>query len=171
MTMLCIRPSDSNGKVIPSYRCGQMDKWRLCLTQNNMKALWGMFMKSWAILVSDKHTLCSKNGTGGKGCNYKFNNLFPGVWCVIKFGHLLMHLHLTYSPHHLWGLGTDGVWILLTHWVWHLDITNMFWLWLTIFSKWLELVPLSNCRNERTTYAFLDMVLSRFGALVKVLTN
>ncbi len=38
------------------------------------------------------------------------------------------------------------------------------------FSKWLELVPLLDCSSERTTYAFLDKVLSRFGALVKILT-
>jgi hypothetical protein len=36
------------------------------------------------------------------------------------------------------------------------------------FSKWLELVPLSNCSNERASYAFLDKVFSRFGALAKV---
>jgi hypothetical protein len=39
------------------------------------------------------------------------------------------------------------------------------------FSKWLELVPLSNRNNERATYAFLDNVLNRFGAPSKVLTN
>jgi hypothetical protein len=171
MTVLFIGPSDSNGKVTPSYGCGQMDKWRLCFTQNNVKALWGMFMKSWAILGSNIHTFCSRHGTGGKVCNCKFNNLFLGVWCVIEFGHLLMHLHLTYSLYHLWGLSTDGVWILLTHWVWHLDITNMFWLWLNISPKWLELVPLPDCKSEGTTYAFLDRLLSRFGALVEVLTN
>jgi hypothetical protein len=39
------------------------------------------------------------------------------------------------------------------------------------FSKWLELVPLSNCSNEGASYAFLDKVFSRFGALVKVFTD
>jgi hypothetical protein len=39
------------------------------------------------------------------------------------------------------------------------------------FSKWLELVPLSNRNSERTTCAFLDKVVSRFGVLAKVLTN
>jgi hypothetical protein len=39
------------------------------------------------------------------------------------------------------------------------------------FSKWLELVPLSNRSNEKTTYAFLDMVFNRFGVPVEVLIN
>jgi hypothetical protein len=39
------------------------------------------------------------------------------------------------------------------------------------FSKWLELVALPDCSNEITTYGFLDMVFSRFGAVVKVLID
>jgi hypothetical protein len=39
------------------------------------------------------------------------------------------------------------------------------------FSKWLELVPLSNQNSEGVTYAFLDKILSRFGALVKVIID
>jgi hypothetical protein len=39
------------------------------------------------------------------------------------------------------------------------------------FSKWLELVPLLDHSNEKTSYAFLGKVLSRFGALTKVFTN
>jgi hypothetical protein len=39
------------------------------------------------------------------------------------------------------------------------------------FSKWLELVPLLNCNSEKATYAFLDKVLSKFGALVKIFIN
>jgi len=35
----------------------------------------------------------------------------------------------------------------------------------------LELVPLSNRNSEKTTCAFLDRVLNRFGALVEVLTD
>jgi hypothetical protein len=72
-------------------------------------------MRSWAILVFDKHIVCFKHNTSGEGCNCKFSNLFLGVWCVIKFGHLSMHLHLTFNPYQLWGLGIDGVWILPTH--------------------------------------------------------
>ncbi len=50
---------------------------------------------------------CSRHNTGGKGCNCKFSNLFLSIWCV--FGCLSMHLHLTYSPNQLWGLGIDGI--------------------------------------------------------------
>ncbi len=39
------------------------------------------------------------------------------------------------------------------------------------FSKWSELVLLPNCTSEKATYAFLDMVFDRFGALAKVLTD
>jgi len=35
--------------------------------------------------------------TSGKGCNYKFNNLFFSVWCVIEFMHHSMHLHFDYN--------------------------------------------------------------------------
>ncbi len=33
------------------------------------------------------------------------------------------------------------------------------------------LVPLPDCSSERATYAFLDKVFNRFGALADVLTN
>ncbi len=39
------------------------------------------------------------------------------------------------------------------------------------FSKWLELVPLLDRRNEAATYACLDKVLSKFGAPTEVLIN
>jgi transposase-like protein len=38
-------------------------------------------------------------------------------------------------------------------------------------SEWLVLVPLSNRNNEKTTCAFLDRVLNRFGAPVEVLID
>jgi hypothetical protein len=38
------------------------------------------------------------------------------------------------------------------------------------FSKCLELVPLPNRSSKGASYAFLDRVLSRFGALTKVFT-
>jgi hypothetical protein len=63
----------------------------------------------------DEHIVCSQPSINGEGCNCKFNNLFLGVSCVIKFEHLLMHLHFTYNPYQLWGLGIDGVWILSAH--------------------------------------------------------
>jgi hypothetical protein len=37
------------------------------------------------------------------------------------------------------------------------------------FSKWLEFVPLLDYSSEKTTYTFLDKILSRFGAIAKVL--
>jgi hypothetical protein len=130
---------------------------------NNVKVMWSMLMKSWAILGSNEHIIWFKHNIGGEGCNYKFNNFLINVWCVTKFRHLLMHLHFTYNSYQLWGLGIGGVWILLAHWIWHLAITNMFYLWLSI-SKWLELVLLSNCSNEGVANAFLDKALNRFGA-------
>jgi transposase-like protein len=39
------------------------------------------------------------------------------------------------------------------------------------FSKWIELVPSPDKSNEGITYAFLDRVLSHFGAPTKVLTD
>jgi hypothetical protein len=64
-------------------------------------------MRSWAILGSNIHIICPKHSTSGDGCICKFNNLFLGVWCVTKFRHLSMHLHLSYNPYQLWGLGND----------------------------------------------------------------
>jgi hypothetical protein len=39
------------------------------------------------------------------------------------------------------------------------------------FSKWLELIPLLDHSNEGPTYAFLDKVFNRFGAIVEVFIN
>jgi transposase-like protein len=39
------------------------------------------------------------------------------------------------------------------------------------FSKWIELVPSSDKSNEGVAYAFLDRVLSHFGAPAEVLTD
>jgi hypothetical protein len=109
-----------------------MDNWRLCLAQNNVRALWSMFMTSWTILGSNRHTIYFRHNIGGKECNCKFGNLFISLWCVTEFKHISMHLHLTYNPYQLWGFNTNGVWILLAHWIWHFNITDMFWLWLNI---------------------------------------
>ncbi len=108
-TMLCIGPNNSIGKVIPFYGCGQMDKWRLYIVHYNVKALWGMLMRSWAILGSDGHIVWCKHNSSDKGCNCKFENLFLGVWCVTEFKHLSMHWHFTSNPCQLWGLGINGV--------------------------------------------------------------
>ncbi len=64
-------------------------------------------MKSWAILGSNGHITFFRHSISGEGCNCKFNNLFLGVWCVIEFKHLLIHLHLSYYLYQLWGLGND----------------------------------------------------------------
>lgn len=45
----CIGPRGSYGKVIPSYMCGMMDEYGSAL-YNNMKALYGIFTRSWAIM-------------------------------------------------------------------------------------------------------------------------
>jgi hypothetical protein len=63
----------------------------------------------------DGHIVCSKHNIGGEGCNCKFSNLFLGVLCVTKFGHLSMYLHFTYNFYQSWGLGTNGIWILSAH--------------------------------------------------------
>jgi hypothetical protein len=39
------------------------------------------------------------------------------------------------------------------------------------FSKWIELVPSPDKSSEGVAYAFLDKVLSHFGAPAEVLTN
>jgi hypothetical protein len=39
------------------------------------------------------------------------------------------------------------------------------------FSKWIELVPFPDKFSKGVAYAFLDRVLSHFGALAEVLTN
>jgi len=39
------------------------------------------------------------------------------------------------------------------------------------FSKCLELRPLPDCSSEGVAYAFLDKILSTFGALTDVFTN
>ncbi len=84
MIALCIRPSGSSGKSIISYGYGRMDKFGLCLTQNNVRALCGMFMSNWAILGFNKPIVCSMHNINSEGCNYMFNNLFHGVWSNVN---------------------------------------------------------------------------------------
>jgi hypothetical protein len=52
-----------------------MDKCDLCFPHDNVKALCGMLMKSWAILAFDRLIVYSKHNASGDGCNYRFNNL------------------------------------------------------------------------------------------------
>jgi hypothetical protein len=105
MTRLCIRPNDSNGKVIPSYKCGWMEEFDMCFAYNIMRVLWGMLMKSWAILGFDGPIVCFKHNIGGKGCNYRFKVFFSmyGVH-MTKCKDILTHLPLIYNYYSSWGL-------------------------------------------------------------------
>jgi hypothetical protein len=132
-TVLCIGLSSSNGKVIPFCRCGQLDKCGWCLTQINIRALWNMFKRIWAILGFTKLIDYSKHSINGEGYNYKFNSLCLGVWCVTKCKHYSMHLHFIYNHFPSGGLDIGGVWILLIPLIWPSNITSMFWLWLRLF--------------------------------------
>jgi hypothetical protein len=90
-----------------------------------------------AILVTRQTYAYSRQNFGGVGCNYKFNNLFFDVWHVIEYGHHSTHQDLNYSPYDYWVGLLDGAWIFPAHWVWHFDITTMFWLWSSIsLSGW-----------------------------------
>jgi len=44
---------------------------------------------------------------GSMGCNYRPNNSFFGVWCVIKYEHHSTHQHPNYNPSQLWGWVID----------------------------------------------------------------
>jgi hypothetical protein len=82
---------------------------------------------------------------------------------VTKFGHLSMHLHLTYNLYQLWGSNIDGVWILADP----LNLTPQHNRYVLVmsehFSKWLELFPLLDCSNEGASYAFLTWYLIGLG--------
>jgi hypothetical protein len=54
-------------------------------------------MKIWAILGSGRPTIYFKHNNGGVGCNYKFNNSFFDVWCVIEYEHHSTHQHPNYN--------------------------------------------------------------------------
>jgi hypothetical protein len=96
---LSIGQNGSDVKVIFYYVCGQLGEYVSYHTQSSMKALYDMLMKSWAISGSGGPTIYSMHSTGGMGCNYKFSNLFIGVWCVIKYGHHSTHQNPNYSPY------------------------------------------------------------------------
>jgi hypothetical protein len=170
VTKMCTKPSDWNWKIIPFYKCGQIDKCELCLAHNIVTPMCSMFMKSWAILgfngpiVSFRHNII-----GDMGCNYMFNYLFFSVVCdKVEASFNTPTPCLEILPimgfHYWWSLD------LLVHQILQCDIISMFWLWSNVF-KWLELVPSPDCNSEGVAYAFFDKILSRFGALVKVFTN
>ncbi len=71
--------------------------------RSKARALYNMFMKSWAILGLDMPIVCSKHNIGGMGCNYKFNKKKFSVWCVIEYMHHSKHQHPNYNPYELWG--------------------------------------------------------------------
>jgi hypothetical protein len=54
-----------------------------CLVENNVKALHGMFMKSWVSLGINGLRACFEHNIGGEEYNYMFNILFFNLWCVI----------------------------------------------------------------------------------------
>jgi hypothetical protein len=54
-----------------------------CFVENNMKALYGMLMKSLVILGINGLIACFEHNIGGEGDNYMFNIFFFNVWCVI----------------------------------------------------------------------------------------
>jgi len=67
-----------------------------------VRALYDMFMKSWAILGSDGPIVCSMHNIGGVGCNYRFNNLFFDVWGVIEYEHHSTQQHPNYNLYQSW---------------------------------------------------------------------
>jgi hypothetical protein len=117
-TTLCIGLNDSNGKVIPCYKsaCVWIDgQIQIVLHPKQHETLYNMLMRSWVILGSNSHIVCSKQNISGEGCNYKFSSLFFNIWCVTKFVHHSMHLHFNYSLCSLWGKVINWIWILPTH--------------------------------------------------------
>jgi hypothetical protein len=82
-------------------------KWmrmdRTSLRTMHVKALSNMLKNNWAILGYNKVMVCSKHNTIGERCNYMFNNLFFGIWCVTGFEDYSMHLYLIYDLYQLWG--------------------------------------------------------------------
>jgi hypothetical protein len=95
-------------------------------------------MTSWAILGSNKHTICSRHNINGEGWICKFDNLFLGVWCVIEFMHLSMHLHF---------FTNYGAWVTMSlDFCGPLSLTSLHNIYVLVmiehFSKWLESVPL-----------------------------
>ncbi len=169
MTKLYRSLSESNGKKIPTYKCGQMDKCKLCFAHSNMKALYGMLVNSWAVLGFNELIVCFRHNIHDGECNYMFNSVFHGVWCVIEFRYHSMHLHFIYNHilpmmglRYLWNLDFASPLSLAIQYNWYVlvMIEHLF--------KWLVLVPLLNHNIE--TYAFMDNVFNRFGILVEIFT-
>jgi hypothetical protein len=82
-----------------------------------------------------------------------------------------MYLHFIFNHCLSWGLDTNKIWTLLTHLILIIQHNRYYLVMIEHFLKWLKLVPLLDCNNESDAYAFLDIVLTRFGALVEILIN
>ncbi len=74
-----------------------------------------MLMKNWVILGSNEFTICFKHKINDERCNYKCNNLFLMCGVIETCGCHSMHLHFIYNHCPSWGLGIDGILILLAH--------------------------------------------------------
>jgi len=103
MIKSCLRPNNSNGKIIRFCKCERMDECGLC----SPKIVLGpcvKYIKSWAILGFD-----SKHNISDDGCYYKFNN--KKNWCVMcnwmwaSFNTPTLHL----QPLPIMGLGYFSV--------------------------------------------------------------
>jgi hypothetical protein len=164
---LSTRKNSFNEKVIHYYGCGQMGKNRKFHNQSNTRALYGMFMRSCAILGFDRPIVCSRHNIGGMGCNYGFNNLFSmcGVWsstCIIQHTNTPIITLIDYGARLLMELGfTEPLNLTPRHNRYVLVMIKQ-------FSKWLGLVPLLNCSNEGVAYAFSNRMLNMFGVLAEV---
>jgi hypothetical protein len=104
-----------------------------------------------------------------KVCKHMFSNLFCDVWFVTLSIIQCTYTSLTILTNYETRLLVESGFchsIELTPWhSWYVLVM------IKHFSKWLELVPLPNCRSEGVTYAFLDRVLSRLGVPSKVLID
>ncbi len=146
-----------------------MDKCKMCFAHSNMKALCGMLINSWAILACNDPIVCFRHNIHDGGCNYMFNNVFHGVWCVIEFRYHSMHLHFIYNHilpmmglRYLWSLDFASPLNLAMQYNWYVlvMIEHLF--------KWLVLVPLLNHSIEGATYAFIDNMFNRFRIVVEI---
>jgi hypothetical protein len=135
-----------------------------------MRALYNMFMRSWVILGSNAHIICSKHNTSGEDVTTSLIICFLiyGVWlylCIIQCTYTSFTTFANYGVMLLMKFGFSGPLSLTTQHNWYVLVM------IEHFSKWLELVLLLDLNNKGGAYAFWDKVLSRFGALVKVFTH
>jgi hypothetical protein len=107
----------------------------------NVKALCNMLMSNWAILGFDGPTICFKYSNGGGGCNYRFNILFLGVWCLTKWGCHSTHLHFIYNLCPSWNLDfVDPLNLIMQHNQYVLVMIKQFLKWLKLVPSWIVVV-------------------------------